>query len=142
MSTLARIVSWAVIAFGLYVCIMPMIGCSGGTVVGTIPYVDPNAGVITWDDHLGDALCALGWCNANIVAHQSTETAPAEAVLVGTMRSGESEFSLAAAMRGDGSSVWGDCDPTEEVHCWAIIVDGRYEVRCDFGACGWGIGDD
>jgi hypothetical protein len=114
-------------AFGIFCAVMAMIsvhGCSGNpkNVIGTVPYVDPNLDVITWDNGLADMLCRrYGRCGLRIIRDQSP--VPDNAVEV--------------SRHGNNYDLVWDCDVVGEVHCWTVgwAPDGKPINKCTFGAC-------
>ena len=101
-----------------------VLSCSGNpkNVIGTVPYVDPNLDVITWDNGVADLLCQrYGRCGVRVI--HDNGPVPDDAVLVSWHKGG---------LQFD----W-PCDPTEEVHCWTVgwTADGQPITRCTFGAC-------
>lgn len=119
MNTIVKVICWVVIAFGAYVCFMPLLGCSNDPVVGTAPYAEEEREAITWDDDLGEALCALGYCGTRIVLH-TNEPIPTGATLI--------------YKRVGVGPVW-NCNPAEEIHCYGFWNGYAWETYCDMGNC-------
>jgi hypothetical protein len=131
------------IAWGLVVVIGGILLSSCGSdksVVGTSNALPPQYGgavdMITWDNHLRDALCSKGYCNLRINNRPLDEAVPAgvQTRVFGTVVDGE--FQLASIGKG-GNYV---CDPLTDIICWWERYDTGYGVillvkRCTYGDC-------
>lgn len=132
-----RICCWAFVVAGLGCVVwLTATSCDNANVVGTVPYTDTNADVITWDDDLAGALCRLGYCGIRITNHPIGVAIPegVETRVFGRVIHGQ--FELASDVVS-GRYV---CDPVTDIQCWWV----RYEIapgmfwwskRCTYGDC-------